>query len=382
MIKLAHVVTSYQSVVTILDAKLRHLDAYPDLQVCVISSADPEGASKTPAVRHIPVEMARSIRGWQDLKSIWRLYRVFRRERFDIVHSHTAKAGFITALAARLAGVPCIVHTYHGLPYFDGQCRLTYTIYRLLEKLACLGRHHVFTQNRRDQGECVKLMASRRKVSWEGNGVDIDAVRQSAQAQRDRARAAFTGRGAKLVLLSRLEPVKRVPDFFSVVEILCRSGLEVTAVVAGGGPLADSLGRLLQEKNLQDKIHLTGFCDYPHGLLAAADVVCLCSEKEGIPRAVMEAMALARPVVATDVLGSQELVLDGQTGFLTPLGDPAAMARRVRQLLEDPPLRERLGRAGRRRIAESFDETRIAGALRRFYLTAAGGPERRRRFWS
>jgi len=366
-LRLAHVATAYQSIVTILDSKLRNLNEYKDLNITAISSSPDIRTDRQPAVRHITLEIARSIRPLADLISIYKLYKIFRAEQFDIVHSHTAKAGFIATVAAWLAKVPLICHTYHGLPYFQGQNIFAYLLYRLLEKFVCLFRHRIFTQNQRDLPECIKLIRSKKKVAFEGNGVDIPRIRKLAQEQLPQAKEDYPGAGLKLLMLSRLEPVKRVEDFFRIVQILKQEGMQIAAVMAGAGPLENSLRHLLSEMNLKDCVSLLGYVDHAHGLLAAADIVCLCSEKEGLPRSLMEAMALAKPVVATDVLGTQELVINNETGFLTPLADINAMAEKIKLLDRNPDLRSRLGTAGQNRIAELFDETNIIQNLYNFY---------------
>lgn len=369
MIKITHIVTAYQSVVTILDSKLRSLDKFDDIDLTIISSPPDTNDSRRSAVRHIPASMARSIRPIADFKSIYQLYKVFRRERFDIVHSHTAKAGFITAVAARMAGVPVICHTYHGLPFFEGQDKISYRIYRFLEKIACRFRDYVFTQNKRDLPECIKLMGNENKALFEGNGVDIELVKQSAQKQLPQAVGEFPGEGIKCVLLSRLEPVKRVDDFFVVVDKLRQEGLKVSCVVAGIGILEKQLKNQLAAMQLEDCVNIVAFSSHPHGLIAASDVVMLCSEKEGIPRVIMEAMALQKPVVATNVLGTQELVVDGETGFLVPLGDTNAMAEKIKLLAGDSSLRQRMGTYGLERINDGFNDIKIAEFLHEFYVS-------------
>lgn len=366
-IKIAHVATAYQSIVTILDSKLRNLNKYEDLDVTAISSSPDIRTNRKPAVRHITLDIARSIQPLADLISIYKLYKIFRAEQFDIVHSHTAKAGFIATVAARLANVPLVCHTYHGLPYFEGQNKLACLLYRLLEKFACIFRHRIFTQNQRDLPECIKLIRNKNKVFFEGNGIDIPHIRKLAQEQLSQAKEDYPGTGLKLLLLSRLEPVKRVDDFFRVVQKLKQEGMNVSAVMAGAGPLENSLRRQLSEMNLSDCVNLMDYVDHSHGLLAAADIVCLCSEKEGLPRSLMEAMALGKPIVATDVLGTQELVVDNQTGFLTPLADIDAMAEKIKLLVQNPDLCSRFGTASQNRIAENFDETNIIHNLYNFY---------------
>ena len=118
MLKVVHIVTAYLSAITIIDSKLQALNSFDDLDVTLISSSPKIADRRTPAARHIQVEMARNIKPLADLKSIWQLYKVLKSEKFDVVHSHTAKAGFITAIAATMAGIPLICHTYHGLPFF------------------------------------------------------------------------------------------------------------------------------------------------------------------------------------------------------------------------------------------------------------------------
>ncbi|MHC4862873.1 MAG: glycosyltransferase family 4 protein [Planctomycetota bacterium] len=344
-------------------SKLRLLDESEDLDITAVSSSPKMNGMCAPTVTHINVEMARTMKPMADLKSIWQLYKVLKRGRYDIVHSHTAKAGFIAAVAGRMAGAPLICHTYHGLPFFEGQNKARYCTYRLLEKLACRFRDHVFTQNKRDMRECVKLMGSTTKVSYEGNGVDIEQVRQSGDTQLIKALKDFPNKGIKLVLLNRLEPVKRVADFFKVVGELNEKGVEVSCVVAGFGILESELRATLTKMQLNTYINMVGYSNHPHGLIAAGDIVLLCSEKEGIPRSIMEAMVLEKPVVATDVLGTQELVVEGETGFLVPVGDTTKMAERIMLLAESPSLRRRMGQAGYEKARREFDERNVCAIV-------------------
>jgi len=370
MLRLVHIATIYRSVITILDTKLRRLREFEDLDITVISSPPNGVDQRRPAVKHIPVKIARTIRPLADLKSIWSLYKVCKQERFDIVHSHTAKAGFITAVAAKLAGVSLICHTYHGLPFYEGQDKVTYHLYRFFEKIACRFRDYVFTQNKRDLHACIDLIGDKHRVLFEGNGVDIEFVTELANRWLSRALDDYPVEGFKLVLLSRLEPVKRVDDFFRVVQKLKLDGMKISAVVAGEGILEKQLKKQLLEMRLDDCIRMVGFSEYPHALIAASDVVVLCSEKEGIPRSIMEAMALAKPVVATDVPGTQELVIDGVTGFLAGLGDHDAMAEKIKLLANDKKLRLKLGETGQQMVRTYYNDTEIAKVLHRFYLRA------------
>jgi glycosyltransferase involved in cell wall biosynthesis len=113
---------------------------------------------------------------------------------------------------------------------------------------------------------------------------------------------------------------------------------------------------------------MVGFVNHPYGLIAASDIVVLCSEKEGIPRSIMEAMALEKPVVATDVLGTQELVVDGETGFLVPVGDINKIVSKIELLANDVCLRARVGAVGLSRVKEHFSDGKVANFLHAFYV--------------
>ncbi len=369
MIKIAHVTNIYRGAVGILETKLVALDSYDDLDITLITPPELEDLKLPPtAVRHISVPMVRSIKPIADLWSVWKLYKLFRREQFDIVHTHCAKPGVVGAIAARMAGVPLIVHTYHGLPFFEGQSPIRYHEYRLFENLVCKIRHHVFSQNHRDIPECIKMMGSPDKVSYEGNGINAEEVRARAHRDIKLAESDFPASQIRIALVSRLEPVKRINDFLRACALLVQDGVAISAVIAGCGPLESTLHRELEDLGLTGKVHMLGWATHAVSIVAASDIVALTSEKEGIPRSLLEAMALGKPIVATDVLGTQELVVNGQTGFLTPLGEPRAIADKIKLLSSNTELRERFGQAAKVRVEKHFNDVKIADFLRDFYL--------------
>jgi len=371
-LRIAHIATVYQSVVTILDSKLRALDKFDDVDVMAISSPPEIGEQRKPSVAYIPLYMARSIKPLADLKSIWQLYKILKKGKYDIAHSHTSKAGFISAIAGRIAGVPLIIHTHHGFSFYEGQHILKYHFNRLLEKIVCKLRHHTFTQSRSGIPKSIELIGSRDKVSFEGNGVDIDFVSTSAEKNLAQGEKDFYGTGLKIALVCRLEPVKRVSDFIEVVHKLVRDGIQVSCVIAGEGKLRDMLTEQIKDLSLEDKINLIGFTNRVHGIIAASDIVVLNSEKEGIPRVLMEAMALRKAVVATDVEGTNELVVNAETGFLVPLSDPAAMAEKIKIVAGNSELREKMGIRGFERVCEHFNDVKIAKLLHDFYVSWLG----------
>ena len=372
-IRVAHVITIYRGVVGILEAKLLALDAMPDIEVTAITAPRPIDIDlPRPRVRHLEIPMARPIQPFADLRSLVALYRILRRERFDIVHSHSAKAGVVAALAARPAGLRHVLHTYHGLPFYEGQSAARNRCYRGMEHFTCRLRSEVWSQNRRDIPACVEMMGDAARVRYEGNGVDPEDVLARAKADLRRAEADFPPGRHRLAVISRLEAVKRVDDILNALHTLITEGLDVSTVIAGYGPMRADLERCIIRLGIEERVRLLGWCPHAPSLLMAADATVLASEKEGIPRSLIEAMALGKPVVATDVLGTQELVVDGETGFLVPLGDTRRLADRIAEVLRDDNLAGRFGRAGYDRMLAEFDDRRIAERLAARYRTLMG----------
>ncbi len=358
-IRLLQVVTSYQSVVTILHGKLGLLGRRSDVVCHVASSADP-AEPRTPAVPHFAVQIPRSIRPWQDLKAVARLKTIITENGYNIVHTHTAKAGIIGALAAYIAKTPS-VHTYHGLPFYEGQGALAYRFYRILETAVSFLRKAVFCQTWCDAQSLKRLRIFGCRVYYEGNGVDVAAIVDSAEKNGPSAEALFAGPGAKILCVSRLEPVKNLS---MVIDAAVRLRQEKTAfrlILAGKGVLEGRLKREIRGKGLAGCVSIR-YTPHIHALVNKADIVVLSSVKEGIPRGLMEAMALKKPVVATDVAGTNELVVEGVTGFLVPLNDQEAFTERIVRLINDPELRKRMGQEGFARIQKEFNESAIVDA--------------------
>lgn len=365
--KVLILVTTYQSLVTILAAKIAALKLVGTIELHVASSFEDEAETRTPAAPWHRIEIARTIKLVHDMRSVWQLLRLIRREKYDVVHTHTAKAGFVGALAGWLSGVP-VIHTYHGLPFYQGQRRAAYSVYLFLETLACMMRKAVFSQNRADLELLKKSKSIRCRVMFEGNGVDAEAV--VAHGQRDKALVEHLWRPnvLRMVCVARLEPIKHLDNLIDAVGMAKGRGLVVQCIIAGKGPLEGSLNATIVQRGLQDTISIV-YTPAIHALIAQADVAVLTSAKEGIPRGLMEAMALSKPVVATNVLGTQELVVHRQTGLLVPFGDADALCAALVELIDAPSLRDRLGEAGRKRIETQFNDEHIVATWTGAYKT-------------
>jgi glycosyltransferase involved in cell wall biosynthesis len=229
----------------------------------------------------------------------------------------------------------------------------------LVEKALGLITDVLLTQSRRDLALAEHHgIGPRERRARIGNGIDL---------ARFRPREDYAGRPDPPVILcvARFEPVKNHALLFDAVELLWARGVRCQVRLVGSGPLEASLRT--RAARLGGPVEFLGYRDDMPELLAEADVATLTSLKEGMPRAVLEAMAMARPVVATRVPGTEEAVRDGDTGFLVDVGDAAGLAAALERLLTDADLRARMGARGREVALAEFDERPIAVALGRLY---------------
>lgn len=294
-------------------------------------------------------ELGRAIHPARDLLALAKLVRLLRRLRPDIVHTHTAKAGTVGRIAARLAGVRVIVHTFHGHVlegYFSPVAtqlflRIERRLARFTDRIITLSprlRHALLTMGigRPEQVEVVPL------------GLDLDRFLRAPGAHGDLPAALDIPAGTPLLgILGRLVPIKDHPTLFRALSLFPDRGRAPHLLVVGDGERRGELERLAGRLGLASRIHFLGWRSDLEAILAELDVVICCSRNEGTPVALIEAMAAGVPVVSTDVGGVGDLVVHGQTGWLVPPGEPALLAEGIQRLLEDPDLCRRLAAAAR-----------------------------------
>lgn len=319
-----------------------------------------------------PVEIPRTIAPIADLRALLATRSILRRVRPDVVHTYTSKAGVLGRIAGRLAGVPVVVHTLQGLPFYAGQPRGRYALYAFFEWVAARFGDALFSEGREDAATARSLrLAPRARLHHIGSGIPAaEFDRRFAAAHREATRRALglSVETRAIAVPARLEPVKGHAFFLDAIGALQRETKRPFVVLfAGEGPLRAELDARAQALGLAAHVRFLGFVEDMVGLLKAADIVALPSEKEGIPRVVMEAMLAGLPVVATDVLGTREVVVNGVTGYLAPFGDPAAMAKSLAYLVERPEACRRMGVAGRERALSRFDDRKVAARVEDLY---------------
>ncbi|MDQ4142563.1 MAG: glycosyltransferase family 4 protein [Actinomycetota bacterium] len=377
--KVAHVTTTDMSLRYLLLNQLRSLEQ-SGYDVVGISSAGPDvPALEAAGIRHIPVEMTRSaLTPFRDLIAITQLYRLFRRERFAIVHAHNPKPGLLAQVAARLARVPVIVNTVHGFYFHDAMRPMLRRFHIGLEKVAARCSDVILSQNLEDIEVAVREgIAGRAKMKHLGNGIDLSQFDPASIPPPERASlkrdlhwpesalvVGYVGRLAarRKGFLDFLAAAREVAAVFSDVYFL------VVGAEDKGKP--DSVSPdVVDASGISNRFHFTGWLpnsELPR-LYAAMDLLVLPSLFEGIPRTLMEAAAMGLPVVATDVKGNREVVENEVTGLLVPYADPASLAAAISRLVSDPPLRRRFGENALASAASRFDERVVFDMIRREY---------------
>lgn len=366
-VKVAHIATIDLSLRFLLLNQLRSL-IEAGFEVTGISAPGEHAAAVEEAgIHHIPVPMTRRVTPIADLLALIELYRVMRREKFTIVHTHTPKPALLGQLAARAAGVPVIVNTLHGLTFRDDTPRHKRHLLVLLEKACALMSHFILSQNPDDIETFVKEgIAPREKLRFLGNGIDVrrfDPARVP-EATVERLRAELGIRpGDKVVgFIGRLVVEKGILELVTAVADVARRvpGVRLLVVGPSGGEKSDAMSS--DDPRFDPVREIAIFTGLRHDMpemLSLMDVFVLPSHREGFPRSPMEAAAMGKPAIVTDVTGCRETVRDGENGYLFPKGDAAALAARIEDLLAHPERARDFGEAGRRMAEERFDERKV-----------------------
>jgi glycosyltransferase involved in cell wall biosynthesis len=303
---------------------------------------------------------------FQDLITLFKLVKYFRKEQFDIVHTHTVKPGLLGRLAAKLSGVPIVIHTIHGYYSFEGMTPFQNYIFDTIEKIGAACSDLLLSQNREEvQTTINKKIAPPEKVHFLGNGINLERF-YSGQVSPEKVDELRKDLGiepneAVIGFIGRLVEEKGIIELIEAAEILKNKGIKAKFLVIGRPQKTKSSTidptQMIKLKGLEDEILLLGYREDILELYAAMDLLAFPSHgREGVPRVVMESAAFGLPVVATSVRGVNEAIVDGVTGLLVPPRDSAALAEGIRIVLQDPNLALEFGKNSRAHAAENFDE--------------------------
>jgi len=328
---------------------------------------------------HLVPWLVHPIAPWRDLEAVLRLRRQLRSRRVDLVHTHSSKAGILGRLAARIAGVPVVVHTVHGWSFNDTQPATVQAAYARLERFAArrTNRLVVVAAGDREKG-LARGIGRPEQYEVIRSGIDIAEFERPSRPRNEiREQLGFGPEHVVVGTVACLKPQKAPLDFVRAAASAHARDPRLRFFVAGDGDLRPALADLVRDLGLDGVVRLLGWRRDVPELLHAMDVFLLTSRFEGLPRTVLQAMAAGVPVVATAVDGTPEVVRDGESGLLVPQGRPDRAAERVLELIADPALRSRCIAGARRVLTSEFDIRRMVRDLDRLYVDLLG-PARER----
>jgi glycosyltransferase involved in cell wall biosynthesis len=307
--------------------------------------------------------MRRKISLWDDFISFLKIYFYIKKGKYDIVHTHSSKAGVLGRVAARIAGVKVIVHTVHGWSFNDSMTRVKKNIYVCLERLLVkiTSKLVVVTkmditkgiENKIGSNSCYELIRS---------GIDIDFFKSGTVLPE--FEELIKGSGAEVVIgtVGRLSQQKAPLDFVRMADFIVSKNQKVRFVMVGDGILREDVENEISRRKLGEYIFILGKSDNIPALLAGLDIFVLTSHWEGLPRVIPEAMAAGVPVISTSVDGAAEIIEHGVNGFLVETGDMEQMAQFCLDLIRDRELGKSLSIGGLKTVND-FSHQKMADDL-------------------
>ena len=304
----------------------------------------------------------------RDLHALWQLNRLLAREKFDIVHTHNSKAGFLGRLAAWVNRVPIVIHTVHGFAFHEAENWLFRRVYIALERAAArwCDQMIAISQPMMDWAKQERIGKPEKFVKIY-SGIPVEQFRSQPFSLELRQRLGATPEEIVIGVVSKLWEGKGHEVLLKAFSHLVASGHPVKLLIVGEGYLEDRLRETVRQLGLEASVVFTGFWSNVPEITAILDIACLPSFYEGMGRVVLEAMAAEKPVVASGVGGLTELVQDRVTGYLVPPGDVKALAQRLEELVLHPNLCRRMGQEAARRVREEHSSAKMVEMIHQVY---------------
>lgn len=305
----------------------------------------------------------------RDVKALAKLYFLMRRERPHIVCTETAKAGFLGRLAGRLAGVPVIVHTFHGHVLHGYYGPVKNWLMRRMERSLARFTDRLVTVSEQVKSDLVNYgIAKAEKITVIPLGFDLEPFLTSHTRRGAFRREMELSDEHKLVgIVGRIFPIKNHRLFLQSAARISAQEPAVRFVIVGDGVLRGAVEQQARELGIADSVLFTGWRRDLPGIYADLDILVLSSDNEGTPVSAIEAMAAGCPVVATRVGGLPDLIDDRRTGRLVPPRDEKALAEAVLDLLRSPETARDLGRNAKEAVGKRFAVTRLISDMDQFY---------------
>ena len=313
------------------------------------------------------INISRSFNIYNHIKTFIKLVKFFRKEKFDILHVHTPVAGLIGRFAAKFCGIPFIIYTAHGFYFHDEMSILKKLFYIYLEKIGGSFTDLLFTQSKEDAVSAKKnKILLPEKVYAIGNGVSEDKFNpKNYKNKLNKKNYLNIAKGSFIFgIIGRLVKEKGYIEFLEAAVKINKKYKNTCFLVIGDRIKSDHNSSIEKffvkaQKALGPRLIRIGYSNEVPELINIMDVFCLPSHREGMPRSIIEAMMMAKPIVATNIRGSREEVINNVTGLLVPTKDSDLLFKAFEKLILDKNLTLQFGKKGRIRALRYFSESRI-----------------------
>ncbi|MCP4634404.1 MAG: glycosyltransferase family 4 protein [candidate division Zixibacteria bacterium] len=323
---------------------------------------------KAKSVKSILIpEMGREVRIWKNLKACFKIYKILKREKPDIVHTHLAMAGFLGRTAAIIAGSSKIVHTFHGHTLHGYWGKLKTNFFASLEKMLARRSDCLIAVSDRVRNDIINAgIAHPDKTITVHLGLELKRFRELDKYKGQLRKELGIDNETVLVgIIARLVPVKNHRLFIEAASKVNRKNVKY--IIVGDGQLRAELEELAENTGISEDIIFTGFRNDLEKIYSDLDISVLSSLNEGLPVAVIESMTAGVPVISTDVGGIHELIDDGENGFIVPSGDVEGLTNRLKNLIVDSNLRNELGESAISKVYPYLEYTRLVSDLEDLY---------------
>ncbi len=336
--------------------------------ICVCSKGPYTEELKSEGMNVVNISIERKIDLFSNIKSIYKLYKFFKSVKPDILHVHTPIASILGRVAAKFAKVPIVIYTAHGFYFHDNMSPMKYKLLLNIEKyMAKYFTDFIFTQSEEDRLTAIKHnFLDKRKIVCIGNGVDICGRFSPQNVDPTEINRLFedlrlTGKDIIITFIGRLVGEKGIVELLEAFSSIDNDNINLLLVGDIDQGCRDQETKNLIISNYKDnrKIIFTGFRGDINNILYITDIFCLPSHREGMPRTIIEAMAMECAVIATDIRGCREEVIDGKTGFLVRLKSPFDIQNKLEMLIANGNLLSSMKAEGRKRAEKHFDEKQI-----------------------
>jgi glycosyltransferase involved in cell wall biosynthesis len=331
------------------------------------------------AIRRIGLEVVdldciwREIRPFRDLAGLLRLRRYLRNEHYDIVHTHTSKAGLVGRAASFYAGIPAIFHTVHGFAFHEESSWLAVKCYSLLERLAAKWCSKIVTVSKYHRAWALDLgICKENHIVAIPNGISPERVTPSRERAAFRAELGVGPDEVVLVSAGRLAPQKGIEYLVDAVRMLGAQGVRPRVVLAGDGPMRAAIEQQVRDNGLERQFVFLGFRTDIADILNAGDIAVMPTEREGLSISLLEAMAAGKPIITTTIGSNLEVTENGRFARLITPKNTAQLAEAILATLRDREAAAAIGKQAQAHFYETYTEQVMLDSYMKLYDEFSG----------